>query len=105
MAGTKEGGIAARDKNYATYGKGFYRVIGAKGGALGRGGGFGAGPEGRERARRYGAIGGSVSRRGRTSTKPRKLTKDQQYENLLERFKRGDLTYLEFMAKVQEQRL
>ena len=63
MAGTKEGGIAAAKTNKTKYGADFYAKIGAKGGKLGRTGGFAAGEEGRRRASVYGAIGGSISRR------------------------------------------
>ena len=45
----------------------FYRRIGRRGGANGKGlgytGGFAAGGEGRERARIYGAVGGRISRK------------------------------------------
>lgn len=60
MAGTKAGGQAAAVTNKAKYGKDFYREIGAKGGKLGKTGGFYAD---RELARRAGAIGGKISRR------------------------------------------
>jgi hypothetical protein len=64
MPGTPEGGRAAALKNKKKYGSDFYRRIGAKGGRNGRTGGFAAGEEGRKRASRFGAIGGSISRRG-----------------------------------------
>lgn len=60
MAGTKEGGIAAAATNKKKYGKDFYAKIGAKGGKLGRTGGFYAN---RELARTAGALGGTISRR------------------------------------------
>jgi hypothetical protein len=63
MAGTKLGGIAAAKKNMATHGKDFYAQIGARGGKRGKTGGFAAGEEGRARARKWGAIGGRLSRR------------------------------------------
>ncbi|HEY4161286.1 MAG TPA: hypothetical protein VGM08_04455 [Candidatus Saccharimonadales bacterium] len=63
MAGTKAGGRAAAETNKKKYGSDFYAKIGAKGGQHGHTGGFAAGDEGRERARKYGAIGGRVSRR------------------------------------------
>ncbi len=63
MAGTVTGGRAAAKKNVNRYGKDFYARIGAMGGRKGKTGGFAAGAEGRERARRYGAIGGKKSRR------------------------------------------
>jgi len=65
MPGTKEGGLAAAKTNIERYGQSFYAKIGSKGGKNGTTGGFGAGELGRERARKYGAIGGSISRRGK----------------------------------------
>lgn len=59
MAGTKVGGRAARDTNYANHGKDFYARIGAKGGRASTTGGF----TDRELARVAGAKGGSKSRR------------------------------------------
>ncbi len=64
MAGTKIGGKKAAQKNIELYGSDFYRTIGAKGGKNGRTGGFYAN---RELARRAGALGGRVSRRGKTN--------------------------------------
>lgn len=63
MAGTVEGGKKAAQKNLAKD-PDFYKKIGAKGGKLGRTGGFYAN---RELARRAGAKGGTISRR--TSSK------------------------------------
>lgn len=60
MAGTKEGGKAAAATNKSKYGADYYAKIGAKGGKVGRTGGFYAN---RELARRAGAIGGRISRR------------------------------------------
>lgn len=60
MAGTKAGGKAAAATNKKKYGSDFYAKIGAKGGALGKTGGFYAN---RELARVAGARGGRVSRR------------------------------------------
>lgn len=60
MAGTKAGGQAAAATNKKKYGSDFYAKIGAKGGKLGRTGGFYAN---RELARQAGARGGRVSRR------------------------------------------
>lgn len=65
MAGTKAGGIAAAATNKKKYGANFYANIGAKGGVKGHSGGFAAGREGQERARKFGAIGGRLSRRGK----------------------------------------
>jgi uncharacterized protein len=63
MAGTKVGGKAAAQTNKLKYGADFYARIGSTGGSNGHTGGFAAGTEGRERARKYGAIGGRISRR------------------------------------------
>jgi len=60
MAGTKTGGKAAASTNKTKYGADFYAKIGAKGGKLGRTGGFAAN---RELARLAGAKGGRISRR------------------------------------------
>ena len=63
MAGTKEGGQAAARTNKRKYGSDFYAKIGAKGGRLGRTGGFAAN---RDLARTADTIGGRKSRRGKT---------------------------------------
>lgn len=63
MAGTKAGGRAAAETNKKKYGTDFYARIGASGGRNGHTGGFAAGEAGRARARKYGAIGGKISRR------------------------------------------
>lgn len=60
MAGTKAGGQKAALTNKERHGKDFYAKIGAKGGKLGRTGGFAAN---RELARVAGAKGGRISRR------------------------------------------
>jgi general stress protein YciG len=62
MAGTKQGGQAAARTNKRKYGADFYAKIGAKGGKLGRTGGFYAN---RELARIAGARGGRISRRSK----------------------------------------
>lgn len=66
MAGTKEGGKKAAATNKARHGKDFYAAIGAKGGKLGRTGGFAAN---RELARIAGAKGGRISRRRKATEK------------------------------------
>lgn len=63
MAGTKAGGQAAAATNKKKYGSDFYARIGSMGGQNGHTGGFAAGEEGRARARKYGAVGGRISRR------------------------------------------
>lgn len=62
MAGTKAGGTKAAATNKTKYGTDFYAKIGAKGGQKGTTGGFAAN---RELARKAGAKGGRVSRRGK----------------------------------------
>lgn len=69
MAGTSQGGQNARDTNKKKYGEDFYARIGRMGGMKGRTGGFYAN---RELARRAGALGGAISRKG-----PEKLTEEQ----------------------------
>lgn len=70
MAGTKAGGLKARDRNLARD-PDFYAKIGRKGGKNGHTGGFNSeavgndGLTGRERARVAGAKGGRISRRTR----------------------------------------
>lgn len=66
MAGTKQGGQKAAATNKARHGKDFYAKIGAKGGKLGRTGGFYAN---RELARVAGAKGGRISRRRKAEDK------------------------------------
>lgn len=61
MAGTKEGGAKAAATNRKLHGSDFYRRIGAKGGAKGTTGGFYAD---HELAKKAGAKGGRISRRG-----------------------------------------
>lgn len=65
MAGTKAGGRKAAARNKELYGKDFYANIGAKGGKLGRTGGFAAN---RDLARAAGAKGGRISRRSKKDT-------------------------------------
>lgn len=61
MAGTKAGGKKAAATNKEKYGDKFYANIGRKGGSNGHTGGFAANPE---LARRAGAKGGAISKRG-----------------------------------------
>ena len=65
MAGTKAGGLKARDKNLAKDPK-FYAKIGQVGGQNGRTGGFAANPT---LAAEAGRKGGLVSRRGKAKAK------------------------------------
>ncbi len=64
MAGTKTGGVKAAATNKSKYGKDFYAKIGAAGGKKGTTGGFAAN---RELARKAGAVGGRISRRGKST--------------------------------------
>lgn len=66
MAGTVEGGRAARDTNKRKYGEDWYVKIGAMGGKKSRTGGFFAN---RELARIAGAKGGRISRRTKREVK------------------------------------
>ena len=71
MAGTREGGLKARDKNIARLGKDFYARIGHLGGSKSIGGGFASekkgadGLTGPERAKIAGRKGGLISKRGK----------------------------------------
>lgn len=67
MAGTKAGGQLAAKRNKELHGADFYARIGAKGGRLGRTGGFAANPE---LARIAGAKGGRISRRKKVTEQP-----------------------------------
>ena len=62
MSGTKEGGLKAAARNKEKYGADFYEKIGRVGGKIGTTGGFFAN---RDLARRAGAIGGKISKRGK----------------------------------------
>lgn len=64
MAGTTAGGKEAAATNKAKYGSDFYARIGAKGGRVGRTGGFYAN---RELARVAGQKGGRISRRTKST--------------------------------------
>lgn len=72
MAGTKAGGLKARDTNKLRHGEDFYRKIGTKGGRNGRTGGFAARVDcdcslirgTHHNARCAGYKGGLISRRG-----------------------------------------
>ena len=70
MSGTKLGGQKAAATNRIKHGKDFYARIGRKGGKNGHNGGFAAetigrdGLTGPERAKKAGAKGGKISRRG-----------------------------------------
>ena len=62
MSGTQAGGLKARQTNYETHGNDFYKRIGAIGGRNGHTGGFASNPE---LAKKAGAKGGKISKRGR----------------------------------------
>jgi len=63
VAGTVDGGLKARETNKRLYGKDFYARIGKIGGKKGHTGGFYAN---RELAKTAGAIGGAISKRGKS---------------------------------------
>ncbi len=63
MTQTKAGGKLAAQTIKEKYGSNYYALIGAKGGANGNTGGFGAGENGRLLAMRAGRLGGLKSRR------------------------------------------
>ena len=65
MAGTTDGGQKAADTNKKKYGSDFYAKIGAMGGKKGKTGGFYAN---RDLARKAGAKGGRISRRGKKNS-------------------------------------
>jgi hypothetical protein len=67
MPGTKTGGEISAQKNKERYGEDFYARIGAIGGSRSFGTGFTS-----DTARIWGAVGGSLSRKGR------KLTPDER---------------------------
>ncbi len=62
MAGTKAGGLKARETNLRNHGQDFYKRIGSRGGKWRGNKGFAAIPT--EKVRAAGAKGGSISRRG-----------------------------------------
>lgn len=68
MAGTKAGGQKAAATNKARYGNNWYAKIGARGGRNGHTGGFATMDEETGQyllAKRAGAIGGKISKRGK----------------------------------------
>lgn len=65
MSGTKAGGLRAAKTNKEKYGQDFYSVQGAKGGSIGRTGGFYYSKvHGLDTHIKAGAKGGKISRRG-----------------------------------------
>lgn len=86
MTGTIEGGRRAAQTNYKKYGADFYSRIGQKGGRLGHTGGFASdkigadGLTGRMRARTAGALGGHISKRGRSKASRTKEAKGELNE-------------------------
>ena len=67
MSGTKAGAKIAVETIKRKHGEDFFKIIGREGGKIGRTGGFYAD---RELARRAGAIGGRISKRGPNKVKP-----------------------------------
>lgn len=74
MAGTRDGGKAAAKTNKEKYGIDFYSKIGAKGGKLGKTGGFFAN---RDLAREAGRKGGRISRRTKKVEAEAKVSQDE----------------------------
>lgn len=70
MAGSKSGGLKAKETNYQKHGSDFYKRIGAMGGRNGHTGGFASekvgkdGLTGRQRASLVGKDGGHNGKRG-----------------------------------------
>lgn len=62
MAGTKEGGLKAAQKNRERYGEDWYSRIGRVGGKNGHTGGFASMPK--EKVQEAGRKGGKISKRG-----------------------------------------
>ena len=71
MAGTKAGGLKARDTNLKRQGSDFYSRIGRIGGQNGHTGGFAANPD---LAKEAGRKGGLVSRRNRDKKQVQSLS-------------------------------
>lgn len=77
MAGTKTGGEKARQTLRERYGADYFANIGRKGGENGHTGGFASeikgsdGLTGLERAKKWGAIGGKISKRGKARNERR----------------------------------
>lgn len=86
MSGNREGGFKAAATSKAKYGETFYQRIGRKGGARkSKKGGFAANPE---LARRAGAKGGRISKRGKDSVS--KATIEPIADKIIEEYKNGD---------------
>jgi hypothetical protein len=89
MAGNMTGGKLAAATNKERQGDDFYQKIGAMGGTKSRGGGFGQGEMGHERAVFYGKIGGTMSRRnGQLTTTERDELKQKLYDQYSEALER-----------------
>lgn len=74
--GTKDGAKKARETNMARYGKDWYAKIGRKGGQNGKGPDYKGGFAGdKELARKAGAKGGKISKRGPAEKKTKKEDK------------------------------
>lgn len=91
MAGTKEGGRKASATNRAKYGDDFYARIGRDGGRHGHTGGFASeavGPDGLtgpERAKKAGAKGGHISKRGKAKAHAKQYHLASEVEDDLQR--------------------
>ena len=95
MAGTREGGVKARQTNLEKYGPDFYKTIGKRGGQMGVSGGFASdkvgadGLTGSERARIAGSKGGTKSKRKGTIF----VERDGEKITLVELAKKLNLPY------------
>jgi general stress protein YciG len=98
MSGTRPGGFKARDTNKNLYGEDYFSRIGRLGGRKSRGGGF---TNDRELARRAGALGGSMSRRGKKLTPTEKKEVRKQFEYL---YKQSEENLTNLTAKYGQKR-
>ena len=75
MSGNRAGGLKAAKTNKDRYGDDFFKNIGTLGGKASMGSGFGLmkvgrdGLTGPQRAKKWGAVGGALSKKGRNKTK------------------------------------
>lgn len=100
MSGTVAGGLKAKKKNIELYGKGFYKIIGSKGGQNGHTGGFAANPA---LAKVAGAKGGRTSRRTSEPAKKKEfIWQGGQGEELI--FKDNDIAEAEKVLKEEDGR-
>lgn len=85
MSGTKIGGRKAAATNKELYGPKFYQRIGRIGGARGHSGGFASNPE---LAKKAGAKGGRISKRGEGSITNKKI--EPRREKIIALYESGE---------------